>query len=96
ADVRDVMNNDRYHSVNPIAYSAHGTIEFRQHQGTTNFTKIKNWVSFLAKLVAYSTENVIENEITSIDEIPFLTATEKRYFNSRKAAFEGNREREVA
>ena len=90
-----VMNGDRYHSVNPVAYGSHGTIEFRQHQGTTNFKKIKMWVTFVSKLVAYSMNNVIDR-CDSIDEIPFLTAAEKRWFNSRKAAFESGREREAA
>ena len=30
---------DRYHKVNLEAYSRHKTVEFRQHSGTTNFTK---------------------------------------------------------
>lgn len=96
ADVSTKMYGDRYHKVNPVAYSAHGTIEFRQHQGSTNFTKIKAWVTFCAKLVAYSAENVLDREISSIDEIPFLTAREKAYFNRRKAALESGREREAA
>ena len=86
----------RYFKVNAAAYGTHGTIEFRQHQGTTDYTKIKNWVNFCAKLVAYSTEHVISRYVTSIDDIPFLTAAEKRYFNSRKAKFEAGTEREAA
>lgn len=86
----------RYYKVNAAAYGAHGTIEFRQHQGTTDFTKIKNWVNFCAKLVAYSTEHVIEDYVSSIDDIPFLTAAEKRFFNRRKAEFEARTSREAA
>ena len=93
-DVLSEMDYDRYHSVNPKSFGAHGTIEFRQHQGTTNFKKIKMWVTFVSKLVAYSMNNIIESEVTSIDEIPFLNATEKAYFNRRKS--EVNREREAA
>lgn len=93
-DVYRKMDGDRYHKVNPVAYGAHGTIEFRQHQGSTNFAKIKAWVNFLAKLVAYSTEHVLTEEVTTIDAIPFLTITEKRYFKSRQSAF--NSEREAA
>lgn len=92
-DVCREMHNDRYHTVNPMSYGRHRTIEFRQHQGTTNFKKIKMWVTFVSKLVAYSMNNVIEN-CNSIDEIPFLNATEKSFFNRRKA--EVNREREAA
>ena len=92
-DVFNVMRG-RYYKVNPKAYSAHGTIEFRQHQGSTNFKKIKMWVTFVSKLVAYSMNNVLENEVSSISEIPFLNATEKRFFEGRKA--EVNRTREAA
>ena len=94
-DVRSEMRCDRYHKVNPMSYERHRTIEFRQHQGTTNFKKIQMWVRFVSKLVAYSMNNVI-TACSSIDEIPFLNASEKAYFNSRKAAFEAGREREAA
>lgn len=87
-DVANELDTDRYHKVNPMSWGRHHTIEFRQHQGTINYTKIKNWVSFCAKLVAWSANNVLDHEITSIAEIPFLTATEKRFFESRKAEFE--------
>lgn len=88
ADVISELDSDRYHKVNPMAWGRHHTIEFRQHQGSVNFSKIKNWVSFCAKLVAWSANNVLDHEITSIAEIPFLTATEKRFFENRKAEFE--------
>lgn len=34
----------RYHKLNLAAYVRHGTIEFRQHQGTINYTKISRWI----------------------------------------------------
>ncbi len=77
---------DRYFKVNPESYSRHKTIEFRQHQGSTDFTKISNWVNFCAKLVAWSKKNVFTEEITSIDDIPFLTKKEKTFFNNRAEA----------
>ena len=96
ASVSDEMDNDRYHAVNPRSFYAHGTIEFRQHQGTTNYTKIKNWVNFCAKLVGYSMNEVIDHEVTTIDEIPFLTATEKRFFKTRKSEIEARSGLQVA
>lgn len=36
----------RYQAVNLTAYLRHGTIEFRQHQGTLNALKITSWVVF--------------------------------------------------
>lgn len=83
SDIYDAMNGDRYFKVNACSYARHKTIEFRQHQGSTDFEKISNWVSFCAKLVAWSKKNVLSSEVNSIDEIPFLTKKEKSFFKSR-------------
>ena len=82
-DVYDAMGGDRYYKVNACSYLRHKTIEFRQHQGSTDFEKISNWVNFCAKLVAWSKRNRLECEVASIDEIPFLTAKEKSFFKQR-------------
>lgn len=82
-DVRMVLHRDRYHKVNPMSYDRHKTIEFRQHQGSTDYRKISNWVSFCGKLVKWSKKNRLTTDITTVDEIPFLTATEKRFFKQR-------------
>lgn len=87
-EMRTALYGDRYHRVNANAYDAHRTIEFRQHQGTTNFTKIKAWVKFLGKLVEYSRSNRLEANIDRIEDIPFLTQTEKNYFTRRRGEFE--------
>lgn len=82
-DILRAMNYDRYYKVNACAYDRHQTIEFRQHSGTTDYTKISMWIMFLARLVEYS----VKNEITScnsIDEIPFLNAEQKQYYNDRR------------
>ena len=42
---------NRYASVNFQALQAHGTVEFRQHQGSVNATKIWNWVLFTQAIV---------------------------------------------
>lgn len=83
SDIYDEMNGNRYFKVNACSYARHQTIEFRQHQGSTDFEKISNWVNFCAKLVAWSKKNVLSSEVTSIDEIPFLTKKEKSFFKSR-------------
>lgn len=80
------LDNDRYHKVNPVSFVRHKTIEFRQHQGTTDFKKISMWVNFCAKLVAWSKKNRLTREIANIDEIPFINATEKKFFNRRREA----------
>ena len=78
----------RYHRVNAEAYSAHQTIEFRQHQGTTNYTKISHWVKFLGKLVEYSKTHRLNANIDRIEDIPFLSEAEKNFFIERRAEFE--------
>jgi len=83
AQVSYVLRHDRYHKVNAESWHRHHTIEFRQHQGTTDYRKIAAWARFCAKLVEYSRSNVITS-CRSIDEIPFLTANEKAFFKARK------------
>lgn len=73
----------RYVKVNPQAYARHRTVEFRQHQGTTNYEKISMWVNFCCKLVEWSKNNLFESVVNSIDEIPFIEDNEKTYFKNR-------------
>lgn len=75
----------RYRKVNAEAYMRHKTIEFRQHSGTTEYEKIAHWVMFLAKLVEYSYKYECPVCFT-IEELPFLTASEKQYFTNRRNA----------
>lgn len=88
-DIASYMGS-RYYKVNPEAYRRHYTIEFRQHQGTTNYEKISKWIKFLMKLCDWSKENVLANEITNISDIPFLNDAEKRFFEGRKAEIEAS------
>ena len=83
-DICNLMNS-RYYKINAHAYFRHQTIEFRQHSGTTDYEKISCWISFLAALIKYSEKNEITT-CNSIDEIPFLNADQKRYFNNRRAS----------
>lgn len=78
----------RYYTVNPFAWSRHGTIEFRQHQGSTEYEKIAMWSRFCVKLVAWSKENRLSATVSSVDDIPFLNDTEKVYFQARKEHFQ--------
>lgn len=86
-DVLNAFGNDRYYKVNACSWSRHRTIEFRQHQGSTDYEKISNWISFCAKLVVWSRDNRLTSPIASIDEIPFLTNDEKAYFKRRQREF---------
>lgn len=53
----------RYTKINLQCYNRQGTVEFRQHSGTTTFSKIKNWILICARLIEYSKQNGIVNNI---------------------------------
>lgn len=88
ADVSAIMPG-RYWKVNPMAYNRHQTVEFRQHQGTTDYQKISMWVNFCCKLVEWSKNNVLTTAVTDINEVPFLNAEEKAFYAGRIAHFAG-------
>lgn len=77
---------DRYHKVNVMSFRRHKTIEFRQHQGTTDFAKIKMWAEFLTALVNYSIDHEALIEASTINDLPFLNKAQKQFFNDRKNA----------
>lgn len=79
--------NSRYFKVNPQSWSRHHTIEFRQHQGTTDYEKISMWVKFCLKLVLWSKGNTFTSEVNDIKDVPFLSAAEKNFFKSRIERF---------
>ncbi len=62
----------RYKKINVESYARHKTVEFRQHSGTIEFEKIKNWVLFLHNLVVASESQIINytnlEELTSINQ----------------------------
>lgn len=81
-DLRDVFDRDRYHKVNFEAYSRHKTVEFRQHSGTINFTKIENWVLFLNGLITFAKQDNLSGRST-LESLPFLDGKQKLYFRLR-------------
>lgn len=46
-----VSGGGRYSKLNFTAFWRHGTVEFRQHSGTIDPAKIKNWALFCGKMV---------------------------------------------
>lgn len=77
------FQNCRYYKVNPFSWARHHTIEFRQHQGSTDYEKISMWAKFCLKLVLWSKDNTFTSEVNDINDVPFLSAAEKRFFKSR-------------
>lgn len=81
-DLRRAFRNDRYHKVNLEAYARHCTVEFRQHGGSTNFTKMSAWIHFLEKMITFAQAGTVQPR-TTLENIPFLNDTEKLYFRLR-------------
>lgn len=82
SELRRVFNGDRYHKVNLEAFARHSTVEFRQHGGTTNFTKMSAWIHFLEKMITFAEHGMVQPH-TRLENIPFLDETEKLYFRIR-------------
>lgn len=63
--------NDRYVKLNLLAYLRHGTVEFRQLEGTTSWTKIVNWIQFCVNFVEASRldKEVVTKVASTADEI---------------------------
>jgi hypothetical protein len=84
-DIARVYNNDRYYKLNPISYTRHNTLEFRQHQGTTDYKKIHKWLMFITSFVSWSKKHRLDHFVNEINEIPFLDKAFKNYYNKRAA-----------
>lgn len=72
----------RYMKVNLEAYSRHRTVEFRQHSGTINFTKIENWVRFLGRMIIFASTASLPAGIR-LEDFPFLGEKQKLYYKLR-------------
>lgn len=81
-ELREAFSHNRYHKINLEAYARHRTVEFRQHGGTTNFTKMSAWVHFIAKMITFAKQSKVQKG-TTLQNIPFLTESEKLYFRLR-------------
>lgn len=83
-----VFNNRRYYKLNLEAYSRHRTVEFRQHSGTTNYTKMEKWIRFLNGLVTFASAASLP-ERTNLESLPFLGEKEKLFFKLRTKKLAG-------
>lgn len=86
--LQTAFHHDRYYKVNLMAYNTHKTIEFRQHSGTTDYKKIKNWIDFLTAFLTWTLKHEEIMTARSIDELPFLNDAQKQYYNNRKNELE--------
>lgn len=83
-DIASIFERDRYYKVNPVAFVRHNTIEFRQHSGTVDFVKMANWIKFLKGLIAFSKKSVLRENAANINDIPFINAELRQYFQQRQ------------
>lgn len=60
---------DRYYSLNLNSLYEHGTLECRLHSGTTNATKIKNWIDLLLAVFNYAIERYNPKEVKALFEM---------------------------
>jgi len=70
----------RYHAVNLCAFGQHGTVEFRQHSGSLNFTKIANWIKFTGQIMDHSFAGRVETFAHIVNTV------DSSYFAGRRAA----------
>jgi hypothetical protein len=93
---RAMRNIDRYYAVNASSYLRHGTIEFRQHQGSLNAEKIASWVKFvmslLNKAVTMTDTDVRDfGSFSGLLDTLAVDGTTKEYLNRRVMSLANSR-----
>lgn len=63
-DIMDVIHG-RYYKLNVLSYLTHGTIEFRQHQGTLDFEEMSNWIRLTQAIVERSADRPVKEGRTN-------------------------------
>jgi hypothetical protein len=82
-------NTTRYRKLNLQPYWQHGTVEFRQHQGTVEAVKAENWVRFCLRMVmAARAGRVVGSTMELLMATVEATETEKNYFTGRATFFQ--------
>ena len=71
----------RYFKLNLQSYSRYNTIEFRQHGGTVNATKIMNWVRFLNAFIDESRRLTAAPATANSQSLPHLQGAQARLAN---------------
>lgn len=80
-DLQGVLNT-RYTKLNLTAFWRHGTVEFRQHSGTTEFDKMINWVKLCLRMV----EAARTAQVTETVETVQVEARQQNWSHARYAA----------
>ncbi len=88
---RGTLDNwGRYYVLNPSSYPKYGTIEFRQHQGTTDPEKINRWVEFGQAMINWAkTERAryvnvrLDSVLDQLEQYGGLSRTTVEYYTAR-------------
>jgi RNA binding exosome subunit len=78
----------RYHGINQTAYGKYSTLELRMHCGTTNATKINNWIKLLVAIVDAPMLKTAHTNVDALAESIALDKSVTNYVKSRIAKFE--------
>ena len=76
----------RYYKLNVAAFVKHGTLEFRQHQGTVSPEKMINWIIFCCNFVKESSKMSSLDSSAVMDPFRGLPLEIVEYFNNRAIA----------
>lgn len=82
SELQRAFRNDRYYKLNLEAFSRHRTVEFRQHSGTIDFTKMEKWIHFLNGLIIFAKTGTLPQRAT-LERLSFLDEKEKLFFKLR-------------
>lgn len=89
------FSTSKHRKVNISSYHRHGTVEFRQHQGTVNSEMVCNWVQFCLHFVEHVFNNVpqtkdlalpAKKDLKLFNEIPEEVASYYKNLVKRKDA----------
>lgn len=79
--------DSRYHGINQQAYRKYKTLELRMHSGTTNDTKIINWIKLLLAIVDAPAVAYAPTSVEAFQTMIGFDATVLNYVKSRIAKF---------
>lgn len=82
---------NRYMAVNLASYARHGTVEFRQHSGSTNPAKVANWVMFCLHFVNKAIQAQVLPAAAPSEEITADTSA-ARVRRGRRPNYEARRQ----
>lgn len=83
---------DRRQAINPLSYGSHRTVEIRMHSGSTNATKINNWVNILVAIAESKTG--VTDPVTTPEDMQRLFGLDSKtveYIIKRIDKFKNNK-----